>query len=83
MSKGAAIVESTEDADFLQLAGDIVLSRQAADVFATLAAAGARLEDRKMEEVAKAGVAAHGSFVTEAAPLVQDLFVEAVEAEEA
>ena len=79
---GAAkdVVDSARETDFLRLVGDIVMARQAEDTFKTFRDAGRRLGEEQLARLGEVGEADHDDYALEANRLVQDFFVEHVQA---
>ena len=81
---GAArdLADAARESDFLRLVGDIVLARQSEDTFKTFREAGKILGNTRLHEIGDVGERHHDTYVKEANRLVQQIFVEHVQAVE-
>ncbi|MEO8034562.1 MAG: hypothetical protein ABI837_09015 [Acidobacteriota bacterium] len=68
-------VDSLRETDFLRLVGDIVTMRQAQDTFATFAAVGDRINEKRLAEIGRNGEREHDEMQREFNQLVQSMFV--------
>ncbi len=75
---GAArdLADAARESDFLRLAGDIAMSRQAEDTFKTFRDAGRSLGLPRLAEIGDTGERDHEAYSRDANRLVQHMFVE-------
>src|SRR5688500_14936242 len=73
------LADSARESDFLRLAGDIVMARQAEDTFKTFREAGKVLAIEPLTRIGDIGERHHDEYVKEANRLVQQMFVEHVQ----
>jgi hypothetical protein len=78
---GAArdLADSARKSDYLRLVADIVMARQAEDMFKTFREAGKMMGYRTLHEIGEIGERHHDAYVKEANRLVQHMFVENVQ----
>ena len=78
MALGVArdLADVVREDDFLKLASDIVMARQAEDMFKTFREAGRSLELVELAHIGDVGERHHDEFVKEANRLIQSMFVE-------
>ena len=77
---GRDAVDAMRGSDFLRVVGDIVTIRQSQDTFATFAAVGDRVGEPRLAEIGRMGEKDHDQMQRDFNSLVQDLFVEHVQA---
>lgn len=70
------LADVVRESDFLRLAGDIVMARQAEDTFKTFREAGRTLGIQQLASIGEMGERHHDEYVKEANKLVQQMFVE-------
>ena len=73
------LADAGRESDFLRLAGDIVMARQAEDTFKTFREAGKLLANSQLQQIGDVGERHHDEYVKEANRLVQQMFVEHVQ----
>jgi hypothetical protein len=80
MALGVArdLADVVREDDFLRLASDIVMARQAEDMFRTFREAGPALAMQQLARIGEIGEREHDGFVKEANRLIQQMFVERV-----
>ena len=78
---GAArdLADSARKSDYLRLVADIVMARQAGDIFKTFREAGKMMGYHTLHEIAEIGERHHDAYAKEANRLVQHMFVENVQ----
>lgn len=78
---GAArdLADSARKSDYLRLVADIVMARQAEDMFKTFREAGKMMGYHTLQEIGEIGERHHDTYVKEANRLVQHMFVENVQ----
>lgn len=78
MALGVArdLADVVREDDFLKLASDIVMARQAEDMFKTFREAGRSLELVELAHIGEVGERHHDEFVKDANRLIQSMFVE-------
>jgi hypothetical protein len=76
------LADVVREDDFLRLAGDIVLARQAEDTFKTFREAGRALGLQQLAQIGEVGERHHDEFVKEANRLIQQMFIERVQGSE-
>jgi len=74
------VADAARESDFLRLVGDIVMARQSEDTFKTFREAGKTLGNKTLQEIGDIGERHHDAYVKEANRLVQQMFVEHVQA---
>ena len=74
------VADAARESDFLRLVGDIVMARQSEDTFKTFREAGKTLGNKTLQEIGDIGERHHDTYVKEANRLVQQMFVEHVQA---
>lgn len=77
---GRDAVDAMRGSDFLRVVGDIVTIRQSQDTFATFAAVGDRIGEPRLAEIGRMGETDHDQMQRDFNNLVQELFVEHVQA---
>lgn len=77
------LADVVREDDFLKLASDIVMGRQAEDMFKTFREAGRSLSLQQLAQIGEIGERHHDEYVKEANRLIQQLFVERVQGAEA
>lgn len=70
------LADAPRQSDYLRLVGDIVLGRQAEDMFKTFREGGRQLGIQQLAEIGDIGERHHDVYVKEANRLVQQMFVE-------
>lgn len=70
------LADSARESDFLRLVGDIVMSRQSQDMFATFREAGRVLANPQLQQLGEVGARDHEEYAREANRLVQQIFIE-------
>jgi len=70
------LADAPRQSDYLRLVGDIVLARQAEDMFKTFREGGRQLGIEQLAELGDIGERHHDDYVKEANRLVQQMFVE-------
>jgi hypothetical protein len=70
------LADAAREDDFLALAGDIAMARQAEDNFKTFREAGKMMGNKTLHEIGDIGERRHDAYVKEATRLVQQMFVE-------
>ncbi|HEY8165658.1 MAG TPA: hypothetical protein VIF83_08910 [Gemmatimonadaceae bacterium] len=78
LGKARDLADTARESDFLRLVGDIVLSRQAEDMFKTFRDGGRILGNAQLAEIGEIGERHHDEYNREANKLVQQMFVEHV-----
>lgn len=73
------LADAAQESDYLRLVGDIVMGRQAEDMFRTFREAGKMLGDRTLQEIGEIGERYHDAYAKDANRLVQHMFVEHVQ----
>jgi hypothetical protein len=78
---GAArdLADAARESDFARLVADVVMARQAEDMFKTFREAGKMMGYRTLHEIGDIGERHHNAYVKEANRLVQHMFVENVQ----
>ena len=76
------LADVVREDDYLKLAGDIVLARQAEDTFKTFREGGRALGLQQLANIGEVGERHHDEFVKEANRLIQQLFIERVQGAE-
>ncbi|MFL5467534.1 MAG: hypothetical protein ACJ79N_10735 [Gemmatimonadaceae bacterium] len=74
------LADATREDDFLRLVGDIVMARQSEDTFKTFREAGKILGNGTLHEIGEIAERHHDIYVKEANRLIQQMFVEHVQA---
>jgi hypothetical protein len=70
------LADAARESDFFRLVGDVVLARQAEDIFKTFREAGKMMGYKTLQEIGDVGERQHDAYVKEANRLVQHMFVE-------
>ena len=70
------LADAPRQSDFLRLVGDVVLARQAEDMFKTFREGGRQLGIQQLSDIGEVGERHHDEYVKEANRLVQQMFVE-------
>jgi hypothetical protein len=70
------LADVPRQSDYLRLVGDIVLARQAEDMFKTFREGGRQLGIQQLADIGDIGERHHDDYVKEANRLVQQMFVE-------
>ena len=70
------LADVPRQSDYLRLVGDIVMARQAEDMFKTFREGGRQLGIQQLADVGDIGERHHDDYVKEANRLVQQMFVE-------
>ena len=70
------LADAPLQSDFLRLVGDIVMARQAEDMFKTFREGGRQLGIQQLADIGELGERHHDDYVKEANRLVQQMFVE-------
>lgn len=70
------LADAPRQSDYLRLVGDIVMGRQAEDMFKTFREGGRQLGIQQLAQIGEIGERHHDDYVKEANRLVQQLFVE-------
>jgi hypothetical protein len=78
LGKARTLADAARESDFLRLAGDIVMSRQAEDTFKTFREAGRALSMTRLAQIGELGERHHDEYNREANRLVQQMFIEHV-----
>jgi hypothetical protein len=78
LGKARDLADAARESDFLRLVGDIVLSRQAEDMFKTFRDGGRILGNAQLAQIGEIGERHHDEYNREANKLVQQMFVEHV-----
>jgi hypothetical protein len=78
LGKARDLADAARESDFLRLVGDIVLSRQAEDMFKTFRDGGRMLGNAQLAQIGEIGERHHDEYNREANKLVQQMFVEHV-----
>ena len=76
------LADVVREDDYLKLAGDIVLARQAEDTFKTFREGGRALGLQQLAQIGEIGERHHDEFVKESNRLIQQLFIERVQGAE-
>lgn len=70
------LADAPRQTDYLRLVGDVVMARQAEDMFKTFREGGRQLGIQQLAEIGEIGERHHDDYVKEANRLVQQMFVE-------
>ena len=70
------LADAPRQSDFLRLVGDVVMARQAEDMFKTFREGGRQLGIQELVDIGDMGERHHDEYVKEANRLVQQMFVE-------
>jgi hypothetical protein len=70
------LADAPRQSDYLRLVGDIVMARQAEDMFKTFREGGRQLGIQQLAQIGDIGERHHDDYVKEANRLVQQMFVE-------
>jgi hypothetical protein len=70
------LADAPRQSDYLRLVGDIVMGRQAEDMFKTFREGGRQLGIQQLAQIGEIGERHHDDYVKEANRLVQQMFVE-------